>query len=102
MTHSVPYEVRLARAALTWLADPGDAWLGALVADFGPEATLEAIRSGRLPAVTLPGRTPGLREALARWRSGLPGVPSPGDIAGLLGGGIRLVCPGDGEWPPRL
>ena len=38
-----------ARAALTYLAEPADRWLGGLIRIHGAVRTLDAIRSGRLP-----------------------------------------------------
>ena len=38
-----------ARAALTYLAEPTDRWLGELVRVHGAARALDAIRSGRLP-----------------------------------------------------
>ena len=40
---------RLARASLTYLAEPSDTRLGALAETYGAAPTLAAIKSGRLP-----------------------------------------------------
>ncbi len=42
-------EESYARAALTYLAEPGDLHLGALVRDRGAARTLAAIKAGTLP-----------------------------------------------------
>ncbi len=101
-----------ARAALTYLAEPGDCRLGALVRSRGAARTLEAIKSGVVPSGTgweadmLPGpavaAASAAQRAMARWRVRLAELPSADDIAGLCRAGIRLACPGDPEWPVRL
>jgi DNA processing protein len=95
---------QLARAALTYLAEPGDARLGALVRSCGAIPVLEAIKASR-PPVTGRGDAAARRamdRAIQRWRVRLGEVPTADDLAGLAREGIRLVCPGDPEWPARL
>jgi DNA processing protein len=100
-------EEKLARAALTYLAEPGDPALGALLVICEPAAVLAAIKAGLLPG-TGPGcgDTPASRRALERaferWRTRLPGLPDDAGIAGACRDGIRLVCPGDPDWPGGL
>jgi DNA processing protein len=100
-------EQHLARAALTYLAEPGDPALGALLEICEPAEVLAAIKADMLPG-TGPGcgDTPAsrrvLERALARWRIRLPGLPVDGDIAAACRDGIRLICPGDPEWPAGL
>jgi DNA processing protein len=114
-----------ARAALTYLAEPADRWLGQLLRAHGAASTLDAIKSGRLPggaddaggAAELPVSTLGLeadtgvrdgkghrgmRAAMERWRVRLPEVPAAEEILAFRESGIRLVCPGDPEWPGQL
>jgi DNA processing protein len=120
-----------ARAALTYLAEPADRWLGQLLRVHGAAPTLDAIKSGRLPgavanaaaaadpdsASLLPLSTLGLeadtgvrdgkahrgmRAAMERWRVRLPELPAPEEILAFRKSGIRLVCPGDPEWPGQL
>ena len=106
-----------ARAALTWLAEPADRWLSRLLRQHGAQTTLDAIRSGRPPSLTVPagnqapgadghpaGRASGrpLRAAMERWRARLPELPSPGQLADFQRAGIRLVTPQDPEWPGQL
>jgi DNA processing protein len=98
---------RLARAALAYLAEPGDAALGALLRICEPAEILAAIKAGRLPGIGPGcGDTPASRAALERafgcWRARLPGLPDEESIAAACGGGVRLVCPGDAEWPGAL
>jgi DNA processing protein len=125
-----------ARAALTYLAEPADRWLGQLLRIHGAASTLDAIKSGRLPggadaggtadsgsaadlggAFELPasslapdadtgvrggGTHRGMRAAMERWRVRLPELPAPEEILAFRESGIRLVCPGDPEWPGQL
>jgi DNA processing protein len=94
-----------ARAALTWLAEPADRWLGQLLRVHGAALTLDAIKSGRLPqAAAVAGGTPrqSLRSAMERWRTRLPDLPTSEQLAAFQTAGIRLVCPGDPEWPGQL
>jgi DNA processing protein len=94
-----------ARAALTYLAEPADRWRGQLAQAHGAAPVLEAIRAGRLPgaATTGPPRPRQAREAaLARWQTRLPELPSAAQVLAFRESGIRLVCPGDPEWPGQL
>jgi DNA processing protein len=98
---------RLARAALTYLAEPGDPALGALLALCEPAEVVAAIKAGLLPATgpgcgDSPASRKALERALARWRARLPGLPGDADVAAACRDGIRLVCPGDPQWPERL
>ena len=89
-----------ARAALTYLAEPADRWLSELVRIYGAYQALDMIRSGRLAGS---GQTqPARQRALERWRVRLGELPTPDDVIGLRRSGIRLVCPGDPEWPGQL
>ena len=95
-----------ARAALTYLAEPADRWLGQLLRVHGAAVTLDVIKSGLLPAV---GAAPpsgqgrrSLRAAMERWQTRLPELPAPEQVAGACRSGVRLVCPGDPEWPGQL
>jgi DNA processing protein len=107
-----------ARAALTYLAEPTDRWLGQLLRVHGAVATLDAIKSGQ-PLGTMglagsaaaQGTGPGLprgrareavKSAMERWRIRLPELPSPEQVLAFRESGIRLVCPGDPEWPGQL
>ncbi|MGA2828361.1 MAG: DNA-processing protein DprA [Streptosporangiaceae bacterium] len=142
---------RVARAVLTYLAEPGDPVLAALL-DVGEAADIvAAVAAGRLPAGLagrlsgwapgclpgapsegLPASPPGrqsagpqdatltavpapertrrgrrtaaarLEHALGTWRNRLGGVPAEMDLARFHRDGIRLVCPGEPEWPTQL
>jgi DNA processing protein len=99
-------EQNLARAALTYLAEPGDPALGALLDICEPAEALAAIKADMLPAGPGCGGTPASRRALgralSRWRVRLPGLPDDAGIAAAYRNGIRLVCPGNPEWPTSL
>ena len=82
---------RYARAALTFLAEPGDVALAGLVRTVGAVRALELITKGQ-PA----------NEPMARWRARLGELPGPRQIQDFAAAGIRLVCPRDPEWPSRL
>jgi DNA protecting protein DprA len=97
---------RVARAALTWLAEPADPQLGELLAECTPQATVAAIQAGVLPPQYEPvsgADRSAMDRALARWRLRLPDLPAGDKItAACRSGGVRLVCPGDPQWPARL
>jgi DNA processing protein len=96
-------EESYARAALTYLAEPGDLQLGALVLERGAAPTLATIKAGTLPDGLGQGASRAAAERAMRcWQVRLTELPSADDIAGLCRAGIRLVCPGDPEWPVRL
>lgn len=103
---------RLARAALTCIAEPGDPVMGALSRVCTPAEIVSALTAGRAPAASAeadlaspgPGMAgiPGLGQALPRWAARLGHVPSEGALAAWRHDGIRLVIPGDAEWPSQL
>jgi len=136
-------EERLARAALTYVAEPGDPVMGALLRRCAPAEIVTALIQGRAPVATagpaappgpdrdrLPGSNrdrlpgpdgdglpgldrdllpgldrhglPGLGRALARWAGRLGEAPAEADLDAWRRAGIRLVCPGDPEWPGQL
>ena len=80
-------EEKLARAALTYLAEPGDPALGALLAICSPAEVLAAIKADMLPG-TGPGcgDTPASRAALDRalghWRARTTRTPPRAKSAG--------------------
>ncbi len=100
---------RLARAALTYLAEPADKAAGALLRICGPEELVAAIRTGHVPAaaVAAAGGTGvmaarGISRSLRNWRARLAEIPGERDLASAELAGIRLVCPGEPEWPTQL
>jgi len=98
---------RLARAALSYLAEPGDPALGTLLQACPPDQVLAAIKAGELPRAcreTDRARWAALARALSRWRLRLPDLPPEDRLAARAAGDarIRLACPGDPEWPAAL
>ena len=96
-----------ARAALTYLAEPADRWLGQLIRVSSATAALDAIRtySDSPGAVLAPSRgksREAMRAAMERLRVRLPELPSPEEVLGFRESGIRLIVPGDPEWPGQL
>ena len=100
-------EEKLARAALTYLAEPGDPALGALLAICSPAEVLAAIKADMLPGTgpgcgDTPASRAALDRALGRWRARLPTLPHEERLADTSRDGIRLSCPGDADWPGAL
>jgi DNA processing protein len=93
---------RIARAELTWIAEPGDRLLGALVRAGGAVEAMALIRAGRLPHDTGLTANPGWQRAMARWNAALEKVPPRGEVERVLGGRFRLVYPACSEWPDGL
>ena len=91
-------EEKYARAALTYLVEPADRRLARLIREHGAARTLDAIRSGR----PLGPGSPGQGASMDRWRVRLPELPRPEQLLAFRESGIRLVCPGDPEWPGQL
>jgi len=96
---------RRARVALSFLAQPGDPVLGkalrtrtasellALVT--GADADGQAMLAGEAEDAEL-------ARALPRWRERLSEIPSTGRLAAWQEVGMRLIMPGDAEWPTQL
>lgn len=99
-------EERYARAALTYLAEPADRWLGQLLRVHGAAATLDAIKTYSVPQGAgrgqLSGKARAMKAAMERWRVRLPEVPDPDEVLAFRESGIRLIAPGDPEWPGQL
>jgi DNA processing protein len=95
-------EERLARAVLTYVTEPGDPLIGAAARAEGALATLKAIRSGTLTGPGCEQGTPERRQVIRRLRERLAQAPAPSETGQWTEAGIRLVCPGDHEWPPGL
>ena len=120
---------RVARAAISYLVEPADEVFGQLLMAYSPGELLAAIKADRLPA-DLAGRLAEVRDrpvtgvvssvvtrAMRRWRARLPELPPDSTLARLVAGDLqaadggdrlvsrsdlRLVCPGDLEWPKAL
>ncbi len=96
---------RRARVALSFLAQPGDPVLGAalrtrtanglLALVTGADVGGEAMLAGEVEDAAL-------ARALPRWRERLSEIPSTGRLAAWHGSGLRVIQPGDAEWPTQL
>ncbi|MGB6453137.1 MAG: DNA-processing protein DprA [Streptosporangiaceae bacterium] len=96
---------RRARVALSFLAQPGDPVLGAalrtrsvdelLALVTGADADGEAVLAGEAGDAAL-------ARVLPRWRERLSEIPSTGRLAAWQDVGMRLIVPGDAEWPTQL
>jgi DNA processing protein len=95
---------RFARIALSFVAEPGDLTLGGLLRTLSPAEMFAAICKGRPPeqAEQAGHGGSGLARAVERWAARLPGVPAESKLAGWERDGMRIVCPGDSEWPTQL
>jgi DNA processing protein len=96
-----------AHAALTYLAEPADRWLGQLVRVSGAAAAVDAIKTGSMPPGTDLGPPRGkareaVKAAMERWRVRLSELPTPDEMLAFRKSGIRLITPGDSEWPGQL
>jgi DNA processing protein len=100
-----PDAERRARVALSFLADPGDAVLGAALRA-RPATEILALTSGTTSAgdvaLALDPEPDELSKAMRKWRRRISLVPSVGMLAAWQEGGLRLVIPGDPEWPSQL
>ena len=109
-------EPRVARAMLTYLAEPGDPVLTSWLEASSPTEIVAAIAAGQPPE--LPGirtwtadgnlgptrdlQAKKLEQAFRLWRQRLGDLPGELDLTRFQREGIRLVCPGDSEWPTQL
>lgn len=105
---------RYARAALSFVAEPGDVVLGKALRSSGPSQVLDCVLSDSDPDLLAgcwppwPGSevvrpTPTIvRRMVERMRAHRTALPSPARIEAWLRDGYRLVCPGEPEWPTQL
>ncbi len=87
---------RIARAALTRIAEPGDELVGGWLAACTPQEVLAALKEGGPPLK-------GAKEQ--RWeglRLRAEGARPYADLEAIEALGGRFVCPGDMEWPQQL
>lgn len=96
---------RSARVTLSFLADPGDAVLGAALRARSATEVL-ALTTGTWGAGDIPlalePETEALAKAMRKWRRRLSLVPTAGMVAAWQDSGLRLVIPGDAEYPSQL
>lgn len=105
---------RYSRAALSFLADPGDPVIGSLLRSVPAPELLAVVRSECANPGSVLARssleaggpalvTPAIADRAAeRWRMRLADVPPTARLAGWERSGYRLVCPGEAEWPTQL
>ena len=95
---------RIACATLTYLAEPADPAICGLLQVLSPAELLACIRSGTLPASAsgIARGAPATRAALARCRRQLERVPVNAGLASAGHRDIRLMYPGDADWPVQL
>jgi DNA processing protein len=100
-----PDSERRARVALSFLAQPGDPVMGRALSTCSAAELLALVTGadadGEAVLVCQP-EDDGLSRALPRWRDRLVEVPSVGRLAACEQSGLRLVPPGDAEWPAQL
>ncbi len=95
---------RLARVALSCVAEPGDPALGTLLRAHSPPEIMAVLTSDADPAALQAAgqESQAVSRALARWRRHAGQIPTPARIEAWERAGIRLVCPGEPEWPTQL
>jgi DNA processing protein len=96
---------RRGRVTLSFLATPGDLALGAALRYMPAAEVLAAVTGtdfkGELALAAQPeGRA--LIAGIERWRRRLGLQPSVAKLAEWQDSGLRLICPGDTEWPSQL
>ncbi len=98
-------EERRARVALSFLADPGDLVLGAALQTRTAAQVLAVVTGIGWAGESTLGVVPddrALSRAVSKWRTRISLVPSVARLAAWQDSGLRLVCPGDAEWPTQL
>ena len=96
---------RRARVALSFLAAPGDPVLGSALRTMSAADVLAATTGadpGGQAVLSAVVRDPALTRAMRRWRDRLGELPSVGRLGAWQESGLRLVLPGDPEWPSQL
>lgn len=96
----IQHAERLARAALTRVAEPGDRLIGGLLRQRGPQEVMRDLRSGApLSHWPLSG---GRARRFDGYRARAERLDPAADLAAAQAAGARFVCPGDGDWPSQL
>ena len=96
---------RRARVALSFLAKPGDPVLGAALRTRTAEDVLALVTGASADGEALladQNEDAALNRAVQRWRDRLGEIPSTARLAAWQDSGLRLVIPGDAEWPTQL
>ena len=96
---------RRARVALSFLAKPGDPVLGAALRSRTASELLALVTGADADGEALladQDEGAALSRAILRWRDRLGEIPSTARLAAWQDSGLRLVMPGDAEWPTQL
>jgi DNA processing protein len=100
-----PDDERRASVALSFLAKPGDPVLGAALRTRTAAGVLALVTGADADGEALladQAQECALSRAVLRWRERLGEIPSTARLAAWQDGGLRLVMPGDAEWPTQL
>ena len=84
-----------ARIVLSHLGEPGDVALGAAVDDLSAQEVLAGIREGTLSS-------PAAARQLENYRARLPRADADLDLEVAARAGLRVLVPGDDQWPAPL
>jgi DNA processing protein len=96
---------RFARIALSFVAEPGDPVLAALLRASGAAETFAVICDGRpqrVAGASAGDGFPRFGRTIERWAARLSAIPTESRLADWERAGIRVLCPGDPEWPTQL
>jgi DNA processing protein len=94
-----------ARLALSFLAAPGDTVLGAALRTRSADEVLAAVTGADSDGAAMLASAPAnaaLTRAMSRWRDRLAALPRTWRLASWQDSGLRLIVPGDAEWPTQL
>jgi hypothetical protein len=92
-------------ASLSFLASPADLALGAALRDLSAAEVFAAVTgtdSRRELALSRRAEGRALAAVIGRWRIRLALLPSVAMLAAWQYSGMRIICPGDTEWPSQL
>ena len=96
---------RRARVALSFLAKPGDPVFGAALRTRTAAEVLALVTGADADGDALLAGEPqdaALGRSAQRWRDRLGEIPGMARLAAWQDSGLRLVMPGDAEWPTQL
>jgi DNA processing protein len=96
---------RRSRLALSFLAKPGDPVLGAALGNRTASELLALVTGANADGEALladHAEDAALGRVLPRWRERLGEIPSTARLAAWQDGGLRVIVPGDPEWPTQL
>jgi DNA processing protein len=102
MTTSSGYTHRAALAALTFIAEPADPVVGALLTTATPLRALEMLAAADIPDLGDQVADDAVRRTLGRFRDALREIPDRDQLDAWERTGIRIICPHDAEWPQQL